>query len=184
MSDILTQIPEIIQNHIRDITRTSGLPDNEESVAQIAMAWVEKKNAFEDKIESMNMEEVESLEKDSENGAIAITYSGSLLNIGPKDSDGRKVEYASIGLRKDVPDIISKEGCELASDLVVDEKAEFEGGRPVKSTSQIFKIAVCKDQDISHEEEEELLKKTATVIMDDFVEVNKTIMTDEEDESY
>ena len=182
MSDVLTQIPEIIQNHIRDITKSSGLPDNDESVAQIAMAWIEKKNSFEEKIESMNMEEIDSLEKDNEKGAIALTYSGSLLNIGPNSDDGRNVEYASIGLRKDVPDIITNEGCKLASDLIIDEKVEFEAARPVKSTSQIFKIAVCKDSDISQEEEEEILKKTATVIMDDFVEVNKTIMIDEESE--
>jgi hypothetical protein len=180
MSDVLTQIPEIIQNHIRDITRSSGLPNNEESVAQIAMAWIEKKNSFEEKIESMNMEEVDTLEKDSDKGAIVLTYSGSLLNVGPNTEDGRNVEYTSVGLRKDVPDIITNENCKLKSDLIIDEVAEFENARPVKSTSQIFKIAICKDADITQEEEEELLKKTATVIMDDFVEVNKTIMIDED----
>ncbi len=66
MSDILTQIPEVIQNHIREITKTSGLPNNEDSVAQIAMAWIEKKSSFEDKIESMNMQEVDTFEKDNE----------------------------------------------------------------------------------------------------------------------
>lgn len=178
MSDILTQIPEVIQNHIREITKTSGLPNNEDSVAQIAMAWIEKKSSFEDKIESMNMQEVENFEKDNERGAIALTYSGSLINIGPKVDDARNVEYASIGLRKDVPELVSKENCKLANDINIDDKIDFEDG-PVKSTSPIFKIAICKDS-VAPEDEEEVLKKTATVIMDDFVEVNKTIMIDEE----
>jgi hypothetical protein len=57
----------------------------------------------------------------------------------------------------------------------VDNIIRFEGG-PVKSTSQIFKIAVCKDEDMSAEEQQQTIIETATIIEEEFVEVNKTIM--------
>jgi len=47
MSEHLDLIPVEIQSHIRQITKTSGLPDTEESVDMIAQGWLEKKERFE-----------------------------------------------------------------------------------------------------------------------------------------
>ena len=43
MGEYLSQIPTEIQDHIRQITRSSGLPEGEDSVEMIAMGWLEKK---------------------------------------------------------------------------------------------------------------------------------------------
>lgn len=174
MGEFLNQIPYEIQDHIIKITKTSGLPDNDDSYEKIAEGWLEKKKIFEDEIVNMDMEEVEHIDAADNRGALAMTYSGSLLNIGPVIDGARKVSYASIGMRQDVPDLVTKEDCKLEKDLDKDQIYEFMNG-PVKKTSPIYKIIVCKE-DLPEDVQEEKLTEMATIMIDDFVEVNKTII--------
>ena len=152
----------------------SGLPEGEESVEIISQGWLEKMNVFEEQIQKMEMEEVDLLEKDEEKGALVLTYSGSLVNLGPLVDNVRKVQYASIGLRSDVPDVAEREGSILAKDVAVDDTIEFDVG-PVKSTSQIFKIAILTGNPTAEEQEERITEATQ-IIQEEFVEVNKTII--------
>ena len=174
MGEYFDQIPEELHDHIREITKMSGLPEGEESVERIAQGWLEKMNVFEEQIKKMEMEEVDFLEKDEEKGALVLTYSGSLVNLGPLVDNVRKVQYASIGLRSDVPDVAEREGSILAKDVAVDDTIEFDVG-PVKSTSQIFKIAVLTGNPTAEEQEERITEATQ-IIQEEFVEVNKTII--------
>ncbi|MDY6934079.1 MAG: hypothetical protein SVZ03_07640 [Spirochaetota bacterium] len=175
MGDFFDQIPGDVQDQIRDITKSSGLPDNEDSIEMMAQAWIEKKEAFEEKIEALDMEELDSYDKEDTRGALVLTYSGSLVSIGPLADDGRAVEYTSIGIRSDVPDSLKGEGSMLGKDVMVGEEMEFESG-PVKSTSSIFKIAVFKEE-ISAEEQEEKLSDATVVLSDEFTKINKTIIS-------
>jgi len=170
----LEQIPEHIHAHIRDITRTSGLENSDESVETIARAWIEKKNVFEEQIDAMDMEEIDELASDCPDGALALTYSGSLVNIGPMKDEGRIVEYTSIGLRADVPESAEADGSILASDVKTDNSIEFDVG-PVQATSPIYKIAVCKG-DLDADSQEEKINSATRVLKDEFVNVNKTIV--------
>lgn len=175
MGEYLDQIPANIQQHIKGLAQSVQTEEGEDAVEKVAQGWLEKKAVFEDKIAEMGMEEIENLAKDDEKGAIALTYSGSLVNIGPLVDGVRTVKYSSIGMRTDIPESAESENSNLAADVQVDGIIQFEGG-PVKSTSQIFKIAVCKDEDMSPEEQQQTIIETATVIEEEFVEVNKTIM--------
>ena len=47
MGEYLEEVPQEIRDHIRQITRTSGLGDTEEAVEMIAKGWLEKKALFE-----------------------------------------------------------------------------------------------------------------------------------------
>jgi hypothetical protein len=176
MGEYFDQIPDELQGHIREITKISGLPEGEESVEMIAQAWLEKKKTFEEETQKMKMEEIESFPKEDERAVLALTYSGSLINIGPLQENTRKVQYMSIGLRKDVPDLAEREDSVLAKDINIDEPIDFEKG-PVKSTSQIFKIAVFTG-DLSVEEQEEKITEVTQIIGEEFVEVNKTIISE------
>ena len=177
MGEFLDKIPENIQDHIREITKTSGLPPGEESVEKIAKGWLEKKQVFEEKIADMDMEEVDLLTTDDQRAALAITYSGSLVNIGPLVDGVRNAGYISIGLRSDVPDAAVKEGSKLAKDVSVDDQIEFVIG-PVKNTSAIFKIAVLTGSYTAIEQEERVNEATL-LIQEEFVEVNKTIISEQ-----
>ena len=174
MGQFYDQIPEELKGHVKEITRTSGLPDTEESREKISEAWLEKKKVFEDKIAGLSLEEAVSLGKDDEKGALALTYSGSLVTIGPLVDGARKASYVSIGLRSDVPEAAEKMGSILKKDITVDDTIEFKVG-PVKNTSPILKIAIPTG-DLSAEEQEEKITEATQVIQEEFVEVNKTII--------
>ena len=173
MGEYLDKIPAEVQDHIRQITRTSGLPDTDDSVEMIAKGWIEKRELFEKRVARMKMGEVDSLEREDPQGCLAMTFSGSLLAIGPLREDGRRVQYASIGLREDVPEMAVKEGSRLAADVQVGEPARFSPG-PIQSSSPLFKIAVTAS-DVDLEEQEERISRATQILTEEFVEVNKEL---------
>ena len=126
------------------------------------------------------MEEVDYLEMDDNRGCLIMTYSGSLLNIGPLVEGVRKAEYASIGLRQDVPETAANDDSRLGEDIRIDGEVAFAVG-PIKQSSPVFKIAVPME-DMEAEEQEELLSQVTQLLAEEFVEVNKTIMLDEPEE--
>ncbi len=174
MGEILNQLPPEIQVHIKGITKSSGLPDDEESYEKMAQGWMEKKKIFEEQIAEQDMIEVETLNLEDEKGAVALTYSGSLVLIGPLIEGFRKSGYNSIGIRKNVPDSMVQENSKLAADVNVNSPIEFDKG-PVKSTSSIFKIAVCKD-DVDAAEQEEKISEVTVIMTEEFVNVNKDLI--------
>ncbi len=174
MSEAFDQIPPNVQDHIKVIAKDFNMPETEDTLEAIAKGWLEKKDVFEQKIGEANMEDADSFEMNNESGALALTYSGSLINIGPLVDGGRKISYTSIGFRTEIPDSAERENANLSKDIAVDDIAEFSGG-PVKSTSKLFKIAICPE-DLSPEKQEENLSDLVTVIEEEFVEVNKTII--------
>lgn len=173
MGMYLEQVPQEIQEHLRQITKTSGLPDTEDSVELIAQGWLEKKELFEKQVSGMRMEEVETLAKDEERGCLVMTYSGSLLNIGPLREDGRHVEYASVGLRQDVPEAASKDGSQLSADVVAGAPVAFSQG-PIQSSSPAFKIAAA-NPDLDLDAQEKQITKATRILTKEFVEVNKDL---------
>ena len=176
MGEYFDQVPPIVQGHIQSIADEMDIPEAEDKLETIAKAWLEKRDVFEEQTEKGGMEEVDSLSADDESGALALTYSGSLVNIGPLVDGVRKISYASIGFRTELPENADAEGASLKADLSVDEIAEFSNG-PVQSTSKLFKIAIFKEE-MEAEEEEEALDQVLTVIGEGFVAVNKTVMMD------
>ena len=63
MGEFLDQCPVIVQDQIKDITKTSGLSSDEDSIEMMAKAWIEKKDSFEERIVSLDMEETDSLKR-------------------------------------------------------------------------------------------------------------------------
>ena len=174
MGEYLDRVPEAVHGHIRSITKSSGLPDTEESIEKIAQAWLEKKTAFEERLGENEMTEVDEYAADEARGAVLLTYSGSLITLGPSEDRTRTVEYTSIGLRQDVPERASADDSSLSEDVSVDATAKFTNG-PIKSSSAIYSIAISPE-DLSPDEEEELLTAVTQVLAEDFIEVNKTIV--------
>jgi len=105
-----------------------------------------------------------------------MTYSGSLLTLGPMVEGERQAEYTSIGLRKDVPDSAGDKSASLAEDVRIDEPVVFSKG-PIRKSSAVFKIAVLKEH-LEPKEESERLSEATQILSEDFVEVNKTIIAE------
>jgi len=179
MSDEIRELSDTVRSHLKKITRSSGLPDTEESFQRMAEVWLDKKRMFEGQIRALGMEEVESLAKDDPRGALLLSYSGSLISLGTLSSGGRRVEYASISLRADVPDLVISEGSELTAGLRVDGEARFSSGK-VKSTSSLLKIAICP-ADVSAEEQDKRIREATIFLTNGFVKLNRTVASPGED---
>ena len=174
MGEYFDQIPDPVKSHVKDITKDIQTAGEEDIVERVAKGWLDKKEAFGEKLIEFDMEEVECLGQNDEDGALVLTYSGSLVNIGPLVEGVRNVSYSSIGFRTNTPDAAENDQSKLAGDVKVDEIVEFSPG-PVKSTSKVYKIAVCRG-DLTAEEQAENLDEAVTVIEEEFIEVNKTVM--------
>ena len=81
-------LPERIQRHLQSITESSGLPPGEDSLARITANWTEKRDLFEEQTELLDMRDIEELPPDDDRGVLVLTYSGSLLSLGPAVDDG------------------------------------------------------------------------------------------------
>jgi hypothetical protein len=178
MDDNFSKVSEKVQNHLKQLAGSvkvvSADGSTDDPLEALAGAWLEKEDRFNNQMEDNNMELVDTLGKDDAKGALILTYSGSLLTVGPLTDNGRKVEYVSVGLRTDVPDAAEQDDAELASDINVDAPAEFSNG-PIQKSSPIYKIAVVKEE-MAPEDEEELLADVTQVLIDEFADVNKTLI--------
>ena len=92
MGQYFDQIPAALQNHVKGLVKSVKVDEGTDALEVVSQAWLEKKAVFEDKIGAMNMEEVNDLSADDAKGALALTYSGSLVNIGPLVDGVRTVE--------------------------------------------------------------------------------------------
>ncbi|MFH0974780.1 MAG: hypothetical protein V1874_03240 [Spirochaetota bacterium] len=173
MGDYFDQLPLNIREHIQQITKTSGMEYNDESLEKMSEGWSEKKKAFEEQIASSSMDDFDIFAKDDERGLLIMTYSGSLLTAGPVKDGARSIEYVSIGIRADVPKSLTGNG-NFAEDVEVDKEVKFKSG-PIKSTSAVYKIAVCKEE-LSSEEQQETLNNATLALEEEFTNINKTII--------
>jgi len=164
----------VIQQHIKQIAKTSGMPEGNETLESLAQAWEEKRARFEESVSANGLIEVTFFSKDEPKGAIALTYSGSLITLGPLVDGTRKGEYTSIGLRVDVPSSANEDASMLDSDVETDAIVSFKKG-PIQKSSPVYKIAINAD-DLEVEDEEALLTQVTQDIAEEFVEVNKTII--------
>ena len=172
--EIFDSLSEIIQSHVKLIAKTSGMPITNETYELLASAWAEKKDCFEDVIAENNLEEVTYYSLDEPKGALVLTYSGSLLNIGPLVDGKRRVEYSSIGLRTDVPKSAAEANSVLSSDIEIDTVVVFSKG-PIQQSSPVYKI-VLSQENLDAKEDAELLTRVTEALTEEFIEVNKTII--------
>jgi nucleoid DNA-binding protein len=174
MGSYFEMVPERIKPHLQEITKTSGLPRSEESLERIAQAWLEKKRLFEEQAGSLHMVEIKSLGRNDRRGALLLTYSGSLVSIGTLRESSRWAEYASIGLRRDVPDMLIKKRTALSADVTINRPAEFSAG-PIKKSSPILEAVVC-GEDVDPDEQERRIREATTFLTNGFVRINRTLL--------
>ncbi|MDA3849800.1 MAG: hypothetical protein PF447_00855 [Spirochaetaceae bacterium] len=166
-----------IQDHIlRNVMAPSKIEDSEANRDSMADYWMEKEKAFTTQLKDLGMDEVESLEQEDHRGILGLTYSGSLIGIGPLEDGKRQVIYSSIGMRKDVPDQAVSDESNLDGELAVGKEAFFTGG-PIKKSSPLYKLAVVQEA-LSIEDQRETISEATRIITEEFVDLNKTVILD------
>lgn len=164
-----------IQDHIkRNILAPNDMADSDENKEMMAKAWLEKEKSFLDESNGIGMEETREYSATEPSAALLLTYSGSLIGIGPIEEGKRKVIYSSIGNRKDVPEEAVSEESIIDKDIAIGAEAVFQGG-PIKQSSRIYKIAVMQKK-LSIEDQKESVSEATKIISEEFADVNKTII--------
>ena len=172
MEDI-GSLPTKIEQHLNEIYKTSGLPDNEDSLKAFKLVWLEKRDLFDSQIRALKMEDLDSLTRDDVRGCLMLTYSGSLISFGPRSGTQRWFEYASIKLRGDVPPIVTADSVVLREHARVDHSLVFETG-PIKNTSAVFKIAICPEG-LPASEQEKRIREATIFLTNGFVKINRSL---------
>lgn len=166
-------LPEKIRFHLGEIIKSSNLSEDEETKNLMASLWLEKKRLFEEQFKALDMLEMESFRKDDERGVLLLTYSGSLITLSPMENQKRHIEYYSIKLRHDVPDIVIVRDSNVSEDIAIDQPVQFVGG-PIQKTSSLFKIVSFKEG-VSREEQEKRIRQATIFLTNAFVKVNRTV---------
>ncbi len=88
MAAYMEKLAEHIREHLRGIVSSSGLPDTRETHEEVARAWLEKNDIFDQKCADYGMTSAEHFAADDPRPALVMTYSGSLLALGPRKTGG------------------------------------------------------------------------------------------------
>ena len=171
MGEYLDKLPERVRDHVRLLVEPAGLKDVDDAEELLAQGWLEKHLAFEHHTANRGMVAVESFARAETTGALVMTYSGSILSIGPVLDGERDVAYASIGARRDVPQMSVKQDSKLSADVTRDRAVVFEDG-PVQKTSPVYAIAVFKTA-LPPAKENAALVEVTQVLTERFVDINK-----------
>jgi len=164
-------IPKNVIKHLEGLIVETGLPQNDESMKTLIDAWLTKRALFNKMTEHDNFKRVETMKKDNKNGCIAITYSGSIIAIGPLVDKKREVNYTSIAMRADVPQSMSALDGILADDITCNKNIVFKEGS-IKKTSPIMDLAISLEKE-SEKKQLESIKKANQKLKNGFVKVNK-----------
>jgi hypothetical protein len=172
--DTFNSLSPEIQQHLKQIAKTSGLAQTDESHELLAVAWKDKETIFEKTLADNKLLDMAFYGRAEPRGALVLTWSGSIINIGPLVDGNRRCEYTSIGLRADVPPAATHEASELSADLEVDEPVQFLRG-PIRTSSPVYKIAIASEA-LDPEAEEAMLTQISKDLAEDFATVNKTVI--------
>ncbi len=173
MGQFRDQIPAQVQGHIRRLVRVLALPQTEEALDLVAQVWLEKENRFDTIVAEMQLEAVRRHAQDDPRGCIALTLSGSLVNIGPLRKSGRTVQYTSIGMRRDVSETSTSIDARLGADVEVGAPLVFSSG-PIASSSPVYRVAVITAE-VDLEEHGDILSRATRALTREFIEVNREL---------
>ncbi|MCA1753302.1 MAG: HU family DNA-binding protein [Spirochaeta sp.] len=183
------QLSEKMKRHLESVAQQTSIGSTEEALPAVVENWFEKTHLFHEQIESLHMTREDEFSAADPRGALLLTYSGSLIVLGPVDVGGtaasspevspiRSFEYASIALRSDVPELTGADAVQLTDDLRVDSVAAFSGA-PIKRSSEILFIASFSE-DVKPADQVERLRQASIFLTNSFVHANRTLTADPE----
>ncbi|QEN09741.1 HU family DNA-binding protein [Oceanispirochaeta crateris] len=166
-------IPELVKQHLESLFKASGeeWSKSQDAFNKLCSSWEKKERLFSQQINLLDMEEVKTVSKDDPRGMLFLTFSGSLVSLGYGSQ--RWMEYASIKLRTDVPDIVRCDKTSLADQASYGQSARFDLG-PLKHTSALYKIVVCKE-DVPVKEQEKRVKEATVFLTNSFIHLNRDL---------
>ena len=174
----MNDLPGEVRSHLKRLAAELDAVDDEAVLAELELVWRKKASLFEDQARSVHLRLVSSLPPGDPNSSLVLTYSGSLLSIGPETDRtlGRWLEYSSIKLRTDVPDVVTDRGISIPGGISCGEPVELTGSQ-IRRTSAVYAIAVCPD-DLPEDEQERRIRESSIFITNGFMKYNRTVHAD------
>ena len=172
----LQELPENVQRHVVAVAEETGIYPPEAAIERMAQVWFEKRRLFLEQTNALGMTGVDLLSPDDPRGVLLLTYSASLIVLGPPTGDadhGRSFEYASIKARTDVPELLTADNVRLTTEVTVGQPAAFHG-TAIERSSEILHIATFPEG-IAAAEQRERLRQAAIFLTNGFVHVNRTL---------
>ncbi|MDF1568389.1 MAG: hypothetical protein RQ801_03095 [Spirochaetaceae bacterium] len=171
MGKIFTNLDTAIQNHLRMIRESSGLPDDDDSLELLARGWREKESAFIEQVGTMGMEAADEA-TDLRRGFLALTQSGSLVAVGPDNNGARRAVYVSIDRRRDVPARAESEDARISGEVAKGKEIIFDKG-PVKQSSAVYLLALLPSA-LALTDQNEKLDEATLALTKEFQAVDET----------
>lgn len=174
----MDELPAEVRSHLERLAAELDSADDEAVLRELELVWRKKASLFEDQARSVHLRLVSSLPAGDPNGSLVLTYSGSLLSIGPETERtlGRWLEYSSIKLRTDVPDVVTDRGISIPRGISRGEPVELTGSQ-IRRTSAVHAIAVCP-ADLPEDEQERRIRESTIFITNGFMKYNRTVHAD------
>lgn len=164
--------PEIL-NHLKMISAKHE-KDSEEYLDALIKAWKKKEKIFMKQVKSLHMTIESSVGVNESRAFIALTFSGSILGVGPADAKGsRQVIYASVGMRREVPERLLEEHLSVKGSVELDREIIFTGGS-LKKSSPVYKIALMNDA--LPQKQNQQIEDATKIMTKEFVSINNTIV--------
>jgi nucleoid DNA-binding protein len=178
----LKELPKEIQKHLLGLAKEQGREDDQSYIQQLSDVWIQKEALFVQQIHLMKLETVDSVMDKDTRGMMILSYSGSILCIGPvfptstNINLSRWMEYSSIKLRTEVPDIIMEKGASLAGAVTMGQPVKISNSR-LKATSSAHIIAICPEG-LDEEEQDKRIRESAVFITAGFMKFNRSLQID------
>ena len=170
------ELPESIQRQLNAVADQTGIVPPEAALQAVTENWVEKHRLYREQVAALHMVDETYFAIDDPRGALLLTYSGSLVVLGPRGEDGRRFEYASISIRTDVPDLAGGEAVEVLDDIRLGSVARFRSA-PIERSSEIYAIASF-NQDVPLSEQTERLRQAEIFLTNGFINANRSLTGD------
>lgn len=133
--------------------------------------WEEKESWYNGQMAALKMEEIESLAGNEARAVLGLSFSGSLLALYVPTKKGRKMEYASIKLRDDVPNLIQDDPVIVDGDFKQGQALKFSKGK-LEQSSPLYRI-VAAPADLSESEQNRRLSEAMIFLTNGFLKMNK-----------
>jgi len=169
MKEVVMEISDKVKSHLERLFDKNAF-GSELSLNELLDNWSKKEALLTGQIQNLKMEDINHIEDNCQQGILGISYSGSLLAIYAPVNGKRKMEYASIKMRSDVPDIINDENVILDGAVSVDKPVRFSKGK-LEHSSPLYRIAVTSS-DLSVDEQNKRLSEAMIYLSNGFLKLN------------
>lgn len=172
MKNQFSTLEPSIQEHLAAVRETSGLPAGQKSLEILAEGWLEKERIFLEQSMGLGMEGADKC-ADPHSGFLALTCSGSLVAVGPREEKNCHAVYVSISGRYNVPSRAESLNAAIIYSVAVGKEVFFANG-PVQQTSPIHKLAVLAPT-LAARQQNKILGEAAATLTSEFQAVENTI---------